>query len=666
MKFKSITKQVTLLFGILIFLICVGLGICSNLSSNDALKSNIDENLLAIAKADAKIIAEKVNSQLNALESVANSPWIKSNDLSVYEKILFLQDEVERSGFKSMMLADTNGITHSTTGEQNDVHEREYFIKALSGERNVTDPLASKTNEGMVVAFAVPIKEGNSVKGVLLAARDGNELSNFTTEMQSGQQEVFIINNKGTTVASKDQSRVLERFNIFEQYKANPALEGLYNMQKKMADGESGVGEYTINGVAKYIGYHPVEGTSWSLGITAPKSVVMAKVSDLNLRMLWLSIIFLLIGIGLTAFIARSISGPIKEATKCLNVISTGDFTVDISKKLLSKKDEIGILSNSLDKMQSSMRSMMKAVVDESSNVSQMLITINEDMHVLNENITDISSTTEQLSAGTEETAASSEEMNATSLDVEKAIESMAMKAQEGATTVSKVSTMSEEMKEKAISSKQEALELYGRTKDSLQSAIEQAKAVNQINELSHAILEVTTQTNLLSLNAAIEAARAGEAGKGFAVVADEIRKLAEDSKASVSRIQEVTNEVLDVVNALSSSSMEIMEFIDKKVLNDYEALVNTSERYNELSLVINDIVTDFSATSEELLASIQNMVKAITQINTAANEEALGATNIAQKTAAIVNMAENVVNLASKSNDKSENLIKIVKQFKI
>jgi methyl-accepting chemotaxis protein len=178
--------------------------------------------------------------------------------------------------------------------------------------------------------------------------------------------------------------------------------------------------------------------------------------------------------------------------------------------------------------------------------------------------------------------------------------------------------------------------------------------------------LDITSQTNLLALNAAIEAARAGEAGKGFAVVAEEIRNLAEGSKTSVSRIQEVTDEILTVVGSLSSSSMEIMEFIDKKVLNDYEGLVETSEKYNELATVINDIVSDFSSTSEELLASIQNMVQAITQIAAAANEEATGAADIAEKTTVIAHMAENVVTLANKSNEKSESLITIVKQFKI
>jgi len=666
MKFKNITTRMTMLFGMLMFVVCLGLGVLAYLSANDALKASIDENLLEIAQADAKVVGEKIRTQLNALEALAESPWIVSDELTVDEKIELLQNEVKRSGHINMLIADVNGEGKNTDGINVSVREREYFVKALAGESNVADPIPNKMDQSIVIIFAVPIKDGNNVVGVLAAIRDGNDLSNFTNEMMFNEREVFMINNQGTTVANPDRNRVLEAYNIFEEYKANPDLEQIYVLQKKMAEGEKCVGQYTFNGVTKYMGYHPVEGTTWSLGVTAPKSVVMAKVDELTTRMIVLDVFFLLVGIGLTFLIARNISRPIKETTQYLNVIATGDFTEEISEKLLAMEDEIGSLARSLDKMKSSIRKMVREVVDQSADVRQMLNTINNNIYSLNESIEEISATTEQLSAGTEETAASSEEMNATSLEIEKALESVASKAQEGATAVTNVSMMSEEMKQKAIASKEEALEIYGRTKANLQRAIEQSKAVNQIDELSNAILEITSQTNLLALNAAIEAARAGEAGRGFAVVAEEIRKLAEGSKASVSRIQEVTHEVLAVVNALSSSSMELEEFIDKKVLNDYEGLVQTGESYSKNSMMIHDIVTGFSSTSEELLASMQNMVQAITQITTAANEEAVGATNIAQEIEAIVRKAENVVNLASKANEKSEALIELVKHFKV
>ncbi len=666
MKFKSLTTRVTLLYGLLILLICAGLGLCSILSSSDALKTNIDESLEELAYADSRIISEMITGHLNSLKSLANSPWIKNDDLTTSEKLALLQDEVERSGHKSMMIADTNGNAKTTVGGSIDVSNQEYFIKALSGQSNISDPLISDMGGGIFIVLAVPIKDGETVKGVLIARRDGNELSNYVTEMQYNKQEIYMLNDKGTTIAHSDKSRVMEMYNIFEQYAADPGLESVYNFQKKMAEGETGVEEYTYKGVTKYVAFHPVDGTNWSLGVAAPKSVIMAKVDDLSKLMKLISAAFLIFSIGLTILIARKIARPIKETTKHLNAMATGDFTADISKKLLAEKDEIGNLANSLDKMQSSIRTMMKAVLDESSNVSQMLTDINKDMHGLDENIEEISATTEQLSAGTEEMAASSEEMNATSLEIEKAIESVASKAQDGVIIVNKVSVISEQMREGVIASRQEALNIYGKAKVDLENAIEQSKAVDQINELSNAILDITSQTNLLALNAAIEAARAGEAGRGFAVVADEIRTLAESSKNSVSRIQEVTKDVLAVVNGLTSSSMEVMEFIDKKVLKDYDGVVQTSERYNEISTEINDIVTGFSSTSEELLAAIQNMVQAITQVATSADEEAMGAANIARKTSVIAGMAENVVNLASKSNEKSELLIELVNQFKI
>jgi len=666
-KLRSIKTKLAIFFGSLIFLICTGFGVTTYFASSNALTESIKESLTQLAYKSADVVQARVEAELNVLEAIAQQDVIKKDTSSLNEKLRILDEEVQRSGHYKMIIADLNGNSVDNKGVESNISDRDYFKKAKEGENAVSDPMVSKVDNSIIVAFAVPIRSGNTVKGVLIALRDGNALSDLTNDITFGKSgTAYMINSQGTTIAHKDQNLVMNMDNSFENVKNDPELKSLVELEKLMTEGELGAGEYKYNGVVKYMGFAPVKGRGWSLAITAPKSEVMEKLNSLLFNVVIVTVVLLIAGLALTLIIANQIAKPIKEASEYLNTVATGDLTVQVSQKLLKKKDETGVLANSINTMQKSIRNIISNVVNESASVSETLIKINEEMERLNKNIEGISATTEELSAGTEETASSTEEMNATSNEIERAIESIATKAQEGAVTVSNESRRTEEIKRNAEASRKEAVELYTKTKESLQKAIEQSKAVDQINELSEAILEITAQTNLLALNAAIEAARAGEAGKGFAVVAEEIRKLAEGSKSSVSRIQEVTKVILEAVNGMSSSSGEIMEFIDSKVLRDYDYLVESSEKSSSNAIKINDMVTDFSATSEEVLASVQNMVKAIEEIASAANEEAQGAADIAQEAMEVNHLSNIVVKLVESAKSRSDSLIKIVSSFKV
>lgn len=667
LRIKSIKTKLILFFGVLLISICAGLGVVAYTASTNALSASIDESLSEMAKEAAQVVESEIKVQSNALEALSESAWMKSDNFTLDEKLELLKSEVKRSNHIDMGIVDLQGNAKYTDGTSVNISDRDYYKNALSGKVDVSDPIVSKVDSSVILIIAVPIKDNNGIRGVLTATRDGNMLSDITNDIRYGESGLaFMISNNGTTIAHKDKNLVLEMDNDFENVKEDAELEQLVELEKQMAEGKEGVGEYSYNGLTKYMGFAPVEGTRWSLAITAPKSEVMAKVNRLALIMLLVSIVFLAISLLITFLISISISKPIKTAADYLKVVATGDFTGEVPKEMLKMQDETGILANAIDTMQHSIKSIIKGVVDESSNVSQMLISINTGMEQLNKSIEGVSATSQELSAGAEETAASTEEMNATSTEIEKTVESIATKAQEGAIIVSDVNNMTLDMKKNAISSKENAIEIYGRTKNDLQTAIEQSKAVSQINELSEAILEITSQTNLLALNAAIEAARAGEAGRGFAVVAEEIRKLAENSKNAVSRIQEVTKIIFEAVNDLSSSSGEILEFIDKRVLKDYDTLVNTSEQFSQSTVSISDMVTDFSSTSEELFAAMHNMVKAIEEITGASNDEAQGASNIAQEASVITQMSSDVIELAGSAKEKSDSLIKAVSVFRV
>lgn len=664
---KSIRTKLSLGFGGLLLLICAGLSIITYVQSSNALLSQLDESLIQITKESSKLVKERVNLQINALEVVAETESIKADTLTVDEKLTLLKKEVDRSGHLFMGIIDEKGKSKNTKGEESDVSDRDYFKKAIAGENYITDPLISKIDGSILVIYAVPIKKGNSIKGVLIAVRDGNELSAIVEDISFGKNSLaFMINKEGTTVAHPNRDLVLNMDNDLKNVINDPMLKSLVELEQKMIEGKNGVGEYEYNGITKYMAYTPVEGTNWSIAITSPKSVILDNVNNLTTIIVVVSLIFLVISIILTVLIATSISKPIKMASDHLQILSTGDFSQEMPVKMLKINDEVGILARAMNSMQESLRNILRGVTNESSQVSQLLSQISHDMIELNKNIEEITATTEELSAATEETASATEEMNATSLEIGNAVKSVANKSQEGAVTASDINDMAELMKKNAINSKETAVDIYGKNKISMENAIEQSKTVDQINILAESILDIASQTNLLALNAAIEAARAGEAGKGFAVVADEIRILAVNSKNTVAKIQEVTKHILIAVNNLSSSAHEIMGFIDEKVLKDYGTLVESSELYSNNSSKINDMVTDFSTASEEILESIQSMIAALSQVATASTEGAQGATSIAQSTASIAQMSNEMSIKSENAKKKSDLLIDAVLKFKV
>jgi methyl-accepting chemotaxis protein len=356
----------------------------------------------------------------------------------------------------------------------------------------------------------------------------------------------------------------------------------------------------------------------------------------------------------------------LKRLSNNINVIASGDFTMEMSNKFTARKDEIGGIANAVEQMRVSIRDIIMSIVQETKKIEDTIEKAVGEVDQLHFNIEDISATTQQLAAGMEETAAGAEEMNATSREIENIIQDVADKAVNGMDAVKEIKLRAEELKADAEESRNNAHAVYDKTNESLRLSIEKAKSIEQIQQLTDAILEISSQTNLLALNAAIEAVRAGESGKGFAVVAEEIRKLAEDSKETASEIQTVVKEVMTSVDSLVTDSGSILQFVDGQVIEDYKMLVETGEQYSADADYINGLMAGFTETSKTLNASIVNMLKAIDEVTAAANEGAEGASNIAEKAESSVIKANEVVNLARETDNSSQYLVEMVMQFKV
>ncbi|AOY78478.1 hypothetical protein BJL90_20210 [Clostridium formicaceticum] len=520
----------------------------------------------------------------------------------------------------------------------------------------------SPVTQRPVILAAAPIftKDSQQLLGTIEKAFD---LETMTEGILKGNSkhnvQTLLINSSGLVISSEDQSQVLS----FDFSKEEGDIKDFY--EELMAN-PSGYSFFTMNGVRNIAAYEKSDYLDMYIISLMPTSQYLSQINALKKGLSIVVVISIIIATFITMLLTSRITKPIRKAVEHIKIIATGDFSQSIPERYMTLKDETGTLMTSMDMMQKSIKDMIKTILQESRNLEDFVVETNHQLLELNSQVEDVSATTEEMSAGMEETAASAEEMNASSNELEKAVESIAQKAQEGAVTSSEISKRAENLKENAVTSQKKADDLRRSVDTGLRSAIEQSKAVDTINLLAESILQITAQTNLLALNAAIEAARAGEAGKGFAVVADEIRKLAEDSKKTVNKIQEVTKTVISLVKDLTQNSEKALDFIEVTVLNDYKAMVDTGELYAKDAESIEDLVTDFSGTAQELNASIQNMGRIINEISIANNESAAGSENIAERASIISQKTNEVTGVAAKLKESSQRLKSVVDSFKI
>lgn len=404
----------------------------------------------------------------------------------------------------------------------------------------------------------------------------------------------------------------------------------------------------------------------WTFATVIPYDNIFEDYHKMRSVILLVTVITILTVIVVMILAVRSAVKPVVKASELLASYADADFTKNVEESNLKLGGEVGSLMQSMHTMQRSIREIITGVYNETSSVSSDVDGVRELVHGFNTQIQEVSATTEELSAGMEQTAASAQEMSASADEIEQAAATIADKAHQGMEASKEISVRASELKVNAETSRQNANAIYSDVNSKLRSALEQSKSVEQIHELSNAILGITSQTNLLALNAAIEAARAGEAGRGFAVVADEIRKLAEESSKTANEIQNITNLVIGSVDNLAESSESILEFVDKQVIRDYDAHAVAGEQYSEDAEFVERLVTDFSATAEQLLSAIQNIIDSINGVTSAATEGANGTNVIAERSMVMVQQMSELLTDTDKVQSSMKQLDDLTSKFKV
>lgn len=396
--------------------------------------------------------------------------------------------------------------------------------------------------------------------------------------------------------------------------------------------------------------------------------IAMIKVKDKeNIRLTYIALaISVLIAIISWIYIRFRIVSPILNVLTKLKSMPKLKGSKDNSE--IKSKDEIDALSKLAESTSKDLNILMDMISKEVSEKSKTLDGISRDMSELIKSISreagDISVLTEELSQSLSTNSASVEQMNATTEEISAFSVSIYEDSKNGMETGKNIDERANDLKKNAVESLTTARDIYNTTHDKMIDAIKESKQVKRIEELSNTIMSIGEQTNLLALNASIEAARAGEAGKGFAVVASSIKELAEQSKQATSEIKIITQSVVESVENLSSASGQLMEFVDKNVMDDYEMLESIGNSYSDDASFINDTLSSFNASSSELNSAISTLVTAIEFIAHESGQGAHNATDITKMNKDMRNGFDKILNMSNNLQTASEDLKNLIESF--
>lgn len=319
------------------------------------------------------------------------------------------------------------------------------------------------------------------------------------------------------------------------------------------------------------------------------------------------------------------------DLTKCVRVISN---------------DEIADLGNGINLFMDKLQEILKLIIENTNYMENVVAEVDGSVVKSNDSASDLSAMTEELSATMQDVGLSVNTINDNADNILKDVEIIAIKSDD-------INQFSKEMKANAEKIESDARynmvqtgEKVGNILDVLNKAIEDSKSVDQVNNLTNDILNISSQTNLLALNASIEAARAGEAGKGFAVVADEIRQLADSSRETANKIQSINSVVVAAVNNLSDNANNLVSYLQQTILPEFQTFVDGGVKYKENASYIENAMDEFVEKTDVLKKNMDEIAHSINTITTVVDDGAAGVNNAAISTQDLV---EDIVNISNK-----------------
>lgn len=458
---------------------------------------------------------------------------------------------------------------------------------------------------------------------------------------------VYVVKNDGTMLYHPTQEKV-------GQPVENAVIKGVVQQLQDGTKPDTAVVEYVFNGTTKYSAYTILNNEN-ILVLTADESEALSGITVVTGAAVGISAIVVLLAIIICFIVGRRLMRPLVKVSTIIEEIANGDINADFG-MVKESNDEIGLIIEKMKELTQSLGNIVGRIRNSSD-------TMSANSYELNDTSSQTLAANNEISKAVEDVAEGSTGMASSISKINENLEEMSRETKDINESVNEIRNQTTAVQDssKIMNDKIKSMQDSSHKMDDGISAISKRietvnTTVDKVSNIVSVIEEISSETNLLSLNASIEAARAGDAGKGFAVVAQEIRVLSDNTNTELENIKQIISSLVEECRYCVQASGTIVEDNAKQkeeikaVLEEFSSLDEQIQRTAEKADEIEELVTAMIELNDDITKS-SNSLTDVSAANAAATEEMNA--NIEELNA----MMNGVAEMAGHMNDESDGL---------
>ena len=678
MKNRKLSTTITITISIVAAVCILGLFLFANGSMTSVMKKNSMDNMKTSLESRQKVIEDYVNNAEDQLVSYSKGIEIVNllenpTDSEIRKKAQKYTEDYykELSGWEGIYAGEPNThvIVHNNPKIVGMTTRKGEALKQLQDAMKESDRLynagiiVSPATKKLTLSMYCPVYKGDEMIGYVGGGPFGEQLQKSLDALKVeglDNASFTMINTKTNTyIFSKDSKKIAKEIkdpmllNVSESAKKGAGNQ-IHEIDYKDADGKDCVGVYRV-----------LNDRGWAVVMTDTEDEIFAMANTNRNTLGFICLGSFLLIMLLTYVVIRFCLNPLKVAENA--ILNLKDLKLNKDERIekyVNGKSEIGHIATAID----SLYRTFDAIIDTLNSCSVSLLKSAEKITSSSEELYDCvgdnAATVEQVVAGVTLTEEAVEQVGKEIGRISELVSDVGRKVSDGSERSEELIQEVQKMKDTANQSLDANREKMVWNENNIEKAMKELQSLSRINEMVDRILEITSQTNLLSLNASIEAARAGEAGKGFAVVASEIGNLALSSSETATEIQTICKDANKNIDYVRQCFVSILDYWKTDVTKQFTDFIDMS---NEYSTSIGSI--------EELIRGIQNVTDSVSdgvvaicnqreRVEGATEENSQGMERIIDKIETTKTSAEAISSVTHENQKNAEEIRDIVKKF--